>query len=224
MRAVICVPWRGGSPTREHLWDIARSRFQSTGLDVFTGDSDPDQPFCISEARNAAAAVAGPADVYVFLDADVYIPHTQLILAIEFAYRNEGSALPFSRMLSMDPTNGLTRERTQLGNVRYVTSGCVAVSRQVWEQVHWDERIRGYGWEDGAFLKVVSNIAPFAIIPGSMVSYEHARTADETPEVALANRPERLLDYDAAGSDPDALRAVARATIEPIARMGNLSE
>jgi hypothetical protein len=217
VRAVICVPWRGGDRTREYLWSICKARFLQTGLEVVTGDGDPSKPFNRSAARNAAAANAGEADVYVFLDADVYLPHAQLMGAITFAHANGGSALPFSRFRSMNPETNETRERIQLGNVRYVTSGCVAVSRAVWDQVHWDEEIAEYGWEDGAFLKIASAIAPFAVIPGTMIAFEHARTTEELPEVAMYARPTRLGAYDAA-TDVEDLRALGRATIKATPR------
>ena len=214
MKAAFCVPWRGGDPTREHLWESSvRPVLVRSGLPVYTGDGDPTLPFNRSAARNAAAAQAGDVDVYLFCDADAYVPAEQWRRAANFAHGNDGLALPFSRMKSMNPETGEVRERVQVGNVRYVTSGVVAVSRAVWEQVHFDEQLAGYGWEDGAFLAIASRLAPFAVVPGTLVSFEHARTADEEPEAAIAARPERLLAYDAAKEDPVALRALGRATI-----------
>ena len=82
MKVAICMPWRGGVASRERVQQQIIGHYVGMGLSVFLGDSDPARPFNRSAARNAAAAAAGERDVYVFVDADAYIPERQLREAI----------------------------------------------------------------------------------------------------------------------------------------------
>lgn len=211
MRVVICVPWRGGDPSREALWDAMRPYMERTGFEVFTGDSDPSLPFNRSEARNRAAEAAGDWDIACFIDADTYIPPDQLEEAIERVAISRGAALPYTRFLSMDPMTLASRERIQTGGANFLISGDVVVHRECYDKVGgWDERISGYGWEDGAFLKMVLALSTLELVEGTMVGYEHARTVDEEPETVKAKgKPAETLEYDT--DDHEALARKVRA-------------
>jgi hypothetical protein len=169
-----------------------------TGLEVFTGDSAPDKPFNRAAARNAAADAAGDWDVACFLDADVYLPELQLYTAITKAVEHDGAALPFTRFVSMNPVTLETRDRVMTGGANFLIAGCVVVTRSAFEEVGgWDESIAGYGWEDGAFLKMMIGLRHLSLVEGTMVAYEHARSMDEEPEAVLERgKPPEVLRYD----------------------------
>lgn len=211
MRVVICVPWRGGNPSRERLWAAMRPYMERTGYPVYTGDSDPSRPFNRAEARNVAAEAAGDWDIACFIDADTYIPPDQLEQAIALVAKSGGAALPYTRFLSMHPDTGETRERIMTGGANFLISGDVVVARECFDKVGgWDERISGYGWEDGAFLKMVLALSTLELVIGTMVGYEHTRTEDEEPEVVIARgRPPEADEYDT--EEPEALARKVRA-------------
>ena len=213
MKVAICMPWRGGVASRERVQQQIIGHYVGMGLSVFLGDSDPARPFNRSAARNAAAAAAGERDVYVFVDADAYIPERQLREAVVLAYGNAAAALPYTRIREMNPATGETRERVQLGNSPVVVSANVAISRPLWEKVRgWDERLSEWGWEDGAMLRAIRFLGDIISVPGTLVSVDHARSASEEPEVILAKRqrPAVLDDYDAAHTAEE-MRAVMDA-------------
>src|SRR5512135_1302320 len=134
MRAVVCMPWRGGQEWREYLFGLVKPHYEKMGFEVVTGDSDPDLPFNRSAARNAAAAAAGDADVYCFIDADTYIPEDQLRAAIQLAYNSGTAALAYNCIKAMNPLTGETLERVQPGQeVTFRTSGNIVIAKPLWK-------------------------------------------------------------------------------------------
>lgn len=212
MRPVICVPWRGGSPSREVIWDKVRGHLEGANLQVYTGDGDPTKPFNRSAARNAAALAAGPADVYIFNDADTYIPYAQMAEAVAIAMSTKGVVMPYTNVLSMNPVTSETRQRVATGDTNFLITGNLVVHKDAWAKFHWDERIADWGWEDGAFLKTALALVEVSQVPGTIAAIEHARAESETHEVGFVARPEILLEYDAAKT-PEAWQAIARATM-----------
>ena len=215
MRSVILIPWRGGVPSREKLWDQMRPYYEGLGLEVFTGDSDLDKQFNISQARNRAAAAAGDWDVALFVDADTYIPEPQIRKALDTAYYAQGVAMPYMMFKSMNPTTGETRERVISGGANFFISGNIVVSRYAFDLLSgFDERFTGWGWEDGAFLKAALMLVPVDQVPGTIVAFEHTRRDYEKSENSKGRKPLVIDEYDAAVTPGDMLAVVARGTIE----------
>lgn len=213
MRFVICVPWRGGAPSREAIWQQVSKHLNGSGLEVFTGDGHPELPFNRSAARNAAALAAGDWDVAVFCDADTYIPYAQMAEAIAVAVETHGVVMPYTNVVSMNPVTSETRQRVATGDTNFLITGNLVVHKDAFAKFHWDERIADWGWEDGAFLKTALALVPVNQIPGTIAAIEHARVESETHEVGFVARPEVLLEYDAAKT-PEAWAAIARATMD----------
>ena len=215
MRSVIPIPWRGGVPSREVLWDQMRPHYEGLGLEVFTGDSDPDKPFNISQARNRAAAAAGDWDVALFVDADTYIPASQIHKALDIAYYSSGVVMPYTMFKSMNPATGEARARVITGGANFFISGNIVVSRYAFDLLSgFDERFTGWGWEDGAFLKAALMLVPVDQVPGTIVAFEHARRDYEKAENGIVQRPPVLDEYAAAVTPDDMLAVVSRGTIE----------
>jgi hypothetical protein len=206
VKAVLLVPWRS-TPAREPIWQEVRGHLADLHLPIFTGDSHPGRPFNRSEARNVAAERAGDWDVALFVDADTYVPLEQADFALEMAATHHSLVYPYTRFVSMNPITGEARERTSAG---FPHSGNVALSADAYSDLGgWDERISGWGYEDGALAVLARQVfGSEQCVMGTVASIEHTRTVDETPEVVIARaRPAFLEGY---ASDPAATVAAVR--------------
>lgn len=160
MDVAVLVPWRGGDPYRERLWAFVRPLWEAYGWPVVTGAS-PDGPFNRSAAVNDAATKV-PWDMAVIIDADTYARPVQVRAAIERASETGRIAYAHDQWRGMTPkaTNFLLREgpRQRWEHLPYTTlpratvSSCLAIRRDLWDAVGgFDERFRGWGFEDRAF-------------------------------------------------------------------------
>jgi len=213
LNAAICVPWRGGKASRERLWDMVRPHYEKMPWPLFTGDGDPSLPFNRSAARNAAARAAGERDVYIFVDADTYVPEAQLAQAALFAHINKGAAFAAETFLSMHPVTGETENRRTLISLPYMPSGNIAISREAFERVGgWDERFDGWGWEDGALAMLLYHTGPLVNIRGTMVTFEHTREENEDPATVMQRgKPDIITaEYDSV-KDRETAEALIRA-------------
>ena len=189
MRAVVCVPWRGGDPTREDAWE--RVRGNGFPYPYYTGDSDPTKPFNRAAARNAAVRVAPDADVYVFNDADHALSHGRVQQAVEMAAEFGFAVHPYSQVVVQDL---LTGNQWPTKWDRSYTSGNIVVSGPLLRAVGgWDERFESWGHEDIAFAKLLVWLTgPLVYLPGPALAFNHFRGAAEVegavPAPALMER------------------------------------
>lgn len=211
MRAVICVPWRTDGSVRATLWSSLKPVHERRGYEVFEGDSGPG-PFNRAEARNIAAESAGDWDVAAFIDADTFVDEATLAEAIALAHEHGTAVLPYTEFVSMNALTLEVRPRAPQGGANFPISGNVVVSRAAWEAVGgWDEAISGYGWEDGAFLKMLIGLGLLEQVPGRIAAYEHPRTEDEDPNRLLEmGKPTEARVYDALPLDLLARKVRAR--------------
>lgn len=211
-RVVVCVPWRGGSPSREKVWEQVRANLETWGLPIYLGDGDPDLPFNRAAARNAAAYAAGDWDVAIFIDADTYVPINQIAESLDVVMQTRGVCLPFERMFSMHPVTGDVRKRTMVDDQTWTCSGNIVVHRDIWDEgLRWDERLNEWGWEDGAFVRAAYVIGSVARVNGSLIAIEHARRDSEQAEV-LEEKPPILEEYKV-DTPEEMLAVMARATM-----------
>ena len=148
--------------------------------EIRTGSNQGD--FNRSASRNVLAGISS-ADVFVFLDADSYVPNWQISLAYARTLIN-GWCLPYDCYYS------LSREGSQQfmaggavgreGDLEFVfptpnspipaVGGCVVVRRDVFEMVAgYDERFIGWGEEDRAFILALETLAgPSPRVPGEI--------------------------------------------------------
>jgi hypothetical protein len=175
----ICIPWRGGDPTREELWEKVRPWYESTGLPVFTGDSDPGKPFNRSGARNAAARAAGDWDVAFFVDADTLLPLDQVHAAIARARAERQAVWAYDRLYNFPPLElaGAAAEEPGVLVTVHNSHPYFAIPRPIWDDIGgFDERFPGWGWEDTAFFAAVNVLHPMTTIHGRAVMLKHDRT------------------------------------------------
>lgn len=212
MSAAICVPWRAGVPSREMIWKQVGPVMAASGLPVYTGDSAPDAPFNRSEARNRAAEYVPEAEVIAFLDADAYLPPDLIREAVNRAAVSGSAVYPYTQLMSLHPITGEASPRVNYTDASpLLISGNVMVPRALYERVGgWDERFDHYGWEDGAFVKMLRMLGTVEQMVGTLVCIEHSRTPEENPDFSVTIRPAVLDEYDAVQSVEDALALAAR--------------
>jgi len=221
-RAVILVPRREDGGSRDATWNWVRSwwREQLPELEIFEGHHT-EGLFNRSAALNRAAALAGPWDVALIIDADVICDPEQVREAIEVAYSGAGRlVLAFSRRHNLTERGSAKVMAGEKGSWRHyigktytdMASSCVAIERHVWDAVGgFDERFAGWGFEDSAFSVAVEALTGNTLhkVPGELWHLWHP-TAPEgkrgTPSYQ-ANRA-RLEAYRAAIGQPAIIRGL----------------
>src|SRR5690606_14366729 len=161
MRVAVLVPWRPDGGWRDRLWEFCRSVWTAEHpWPIFEGES-PDGPFNRSAALNDAAAQAGDWDVAVILDTDVIVDPAAVREAVQRADETGRLVITHSRRIDINRVG--TQQILARGRVSVrpgwrqsvwveSESSCIAVSRRLWDKVGgFDERFRGWGYEDSAF-------------------------------------------------------------------------
>lgn len=200
---MILVPWRAGDPLRERSWEFCRGWLEDGGFRVVTGSS-PDGPFCRSAALNDAARKAGEWDVAVVMDADTIVDPEQIRRAIERARETGHLVVAWDQLVNLNAGGTALildgEERPWWRHARWVNrtgvSSCLAVPRAVWDAVGgFDERFRGWGFEDRAFYLACRRLAGAERIEGEAWHLWHPRPAEKDPTLpdyraarALAHR------------------------------------
>lgn len=212
LRVVVLVPWRSDGGWRDRLWEFCRSVWTAEhSWPVFEGVS-PDGPFNRSAAVNDAATQAGDWDVAVILDTDVLVDPDAVREAVERADETGRLVITHSRRIDVNRVGTqqiLTRGRVLVRpgwrqNVWAESeSSCVAVSRRLWDRVGgFDERFRGWGYEDSAFRIACELVAGEAIkLPGDVLHLWHERAS--TPDSPLRAKNAQLLARYRAASPVD---------------------
>lgn len=161
MRQQVVLPWRdAGCSYRKHHFDFLLN-YYSQEFDVIVADNEGD--FNRSAARNFGVEQT-TSDVVVIIDADNYIPYTQIHEAVRVATRSNNLVKPFQWF------GYLTEESTALFyelhenpvvdfEPTYVdppqqdfTGGAYVMKKFLWQEVGgMDEGFIGWGAEDDAF-------------------------------------------------------------------------
>ena len=177
IRTEIAIPWRDtGDPHRREALAYVLAHYARLGSAAFPtsvtlGDTQS-RRFSRTGARNAAAEGAGDWDVLVMADADCVVQGEVLEHAVELAHRTRKVILPHDRFME------LTQEGTQLALAEYEIarwqhdwcqlaeyerkrpSGVIVFPRKAWELVGgYDERFKGWGFEDTAMLWNIEDLA-----------------------------------------------------------------
>ena len=189
-RDVILMPWRSsGDPLRERNREFVQRWYKPLGLTIIEGDGDPDKPFNVSAARNAAAKVAGDFDVALIADSDC-LPDLEVVRKAFSLARSSGQLV-----LVNDDFYGLTAEasaaitagdafqwtrraaaRMTIPGQRSSTmdSGAIVISRTSFEQVDgFDEGFTVWGWEDRAFVRDCARLVGMTRLPGMLLHLWH---------------------------------------------------
>lgn len=217
MEVIVIVP-RRPDPWRDRLWRYVRAHLTRTvGWPVLEGLSESG-PFNRAAALNAAAR--SPWRIAVILDADTVVDPARLRAGVNAA-RHGVLVLPHDRFRSLTrrATGEVLAGRTlpEDGQVRWVRtetkSSCLCIGRELWEEVGgFDERFRGWGFEDAAFYAACRELAGVQRIGGPVHHLWHPRSPEKDPRSPDYIRNRELAErYKAArGAEMRALLAEER--------------
>lgn len=226
MKLAILVPYRDDSSVRlpAMQWITARWQHFWPDAQVIIAPDDGVDPFNKSMALNSAALLSD-ADVLVLLDADTWCDVPTMERAIESAWRtrrlilpgrvahrlrqpiSEGiMALPVSSPFPVVPPAQIEQSVRPVGFLH-------VIRRDSFEQVNgYDERFRGWGGEDTAFLNATDVLLGHRLrLNGSLWSLWHPRPRDNGRRV-WAGQTDRnmnlLRKYAGARGNPDRMRVL----------------
>ena len=201
MRTVLLVP-RRAHPERDKLWEWAKGRWEKYHPDwaIYEGHHN-DGPFNRSAAVNRAARLAGDWDLGIVIDADIFIRQSQVKAAVKVAKATGKVTWAHRRWrgIHQDWTNRFLNDQRDLGPELaghdldiYVErtnpiswSCCIVIPRPVWDDLGgFDERFRGWGFEDMAFQSVICGLYGHERIEGDVYHLWHARTTDGSGRAA----------------------------------------
>ena len=196
-KAVFLVPRRRDHGHRDALWAYARARWEQYMPEVPLVEGHHDEgPFNRSAAVNRAAAAAGDWDVGVVIDSDVMLSVSHARQAIDNAAstglttwghtRWRGFAEGWTdRLILRDRKDfgpELNRDEMDLYVERTnpISWSCfIAIPRKVFDALGgFDERFRGWGFEDMAFQSAIVGLHGYDRLPGDVVHLWHPRSEE----------------------------------------------
>jgi len=192
---VVLIP-RRPDPWRDRFWQYVRAYLAETvEWEVFEGVSE-EGPFNRAAALNAAAR--RPWSVAVILDADTVVEGPRLQAGVDAA-REGVLAVPHDRFRSLTRRATAAVLRGQLSPaeapVRWTReetkSSCLCIGRGLWEEVGgFDERFRGWGFEDAAFYAACRQLGGVYRLGGPVHHLWHPRSPEKDPQLPeyVANR------------------------------------
>lgn len=206
MRMVILVP-RRGNPERDLLWAWCKARWEALFPDwpVIEGHHEGPSAFNRSAAINRAARLAGEWDLAIVIDADIFIRASQVRDAVTRAAETGKVTWAHRRWrgLHQEWTDRIVRDGRDLGaeldrddmdifveRTNPISwSCCIVIPRATWDDLGgFDERFRGWGFEDMAFQSVVCGLYGHERIAGDVYHLWHSRTLDGSGRAAKDGR------------------------------------
>lgn len=200
MRAVILAPRRAGIPARDEAWAWCKARWQALlpETPIYEGHHDDGGPFNRAAALNTAARLADADehwDVAVVVDADVFIDPANVRAAIARAEATGKVTWAFTRWNGLTPGGSKILLASPPGTAFRISaesdaglvektnpiswSCCFVVPRAVWDDLGgFDERFRGWGWEDMAFQSVVCGLYGHERLDGDVYHLWHPRAEE----------------------------------------------
>lgn len=217
MDVVALVP-RRPEPWRDQLWRYARRLFKAQVDWPIVEGLSIDGPFNRSRALNEAAERAGDWDVALILDADTVPDFANVTQAVERA-RASGSlicAQTVFRSLTRESTKAVLAGKCELHSAAkrwdypQPKSSCLAISRQTWQMVGgFDERFRGWGFEDSSFFHACQALAGVERLEGVAHHLWHPRSPEKWPALDEYQANEALgARYKAARHNAEAMRQI----------------
>jgi glycosyltransferase involved in cell wall biosynthesis len=199
----ICIPWRDSGPDRARVKDFIVAFYSALG-NVILADSGPGE-FNRSQARNNAAERA-TGDVLVFMDADAYVPLSQVAAAAALARESDVMVKPFTTAgylteaatTALLSTGAITRDWMNDTSDGFVGLSW-AIRRDLFDELDgFDESFVGYGGEDNAFVAACDNLLGQTLfIPGYGYSLWHpAERHTSDMNVERVNRYYATTDWE----------------------------
>lgn len=163
MKVAVIVPFRdrGDADRKANLFHTLY-HLDACGFIPWLSDDFRSGPFNRSAAYNNGRALH-PADVYVWHEADILVPHQQLRDAIEMAAAEPGLVVPFTEYRALSPEDtvkvrggadpaGFTPEHVvkngaSIGAVGVCSEASMAAVGR------WDEKFAGWGFDDNAMFQ-----------------------------------------------------------------------
>lgn len=198
-RVVFLVPRRADHGHRDALWAWCKARWQQhfPAIPIFEGHHD-DGLFSRSAAINRAARLADaerPWDYAIVIDGDILIRTSQLQAALVRAQKTGRVTWAHRRWRGVNEewTAKILDEQLDLGAeigsvdidvlVERTTplswSCCIVIPRGVWDAAGgFDERFRGWGFEDIAWQSLIVGLYGFERIEGDVIHLWHPRSEE----------------------------------------------
>jgi hypothetical protein len=200
MRTVFLVP-RRADKHRDQLWEWCKARWHALFPDIpiYEGHHEASEGlFSRAAAINRAARQAdadGRWDLAIVIDADVFLKRSQVQAAIDTATRTRHVTWAHRRWrgLNEDSTMRIIAERRDFGSeidnvdmdilVERTTplswSCCFVVPRAVFDDAGgFDERFRGWGFEDLAWQSLVCGLYGYERLEGDVIHLYHPRSEE----------------------------------------------
>lgn len=233
----VIVPWRdsGDFHRQGNMLTVMDHLTRWVGDElVLANDGRTQGPFNRSAAYNRGVLAAGDPDVFVFCEADMLIPFSQLDHAVMIAAASPGLVVPFSHYRYLDEESSRQvisgahpHNFIPIWTQETATGAVNVVSAHSMEQIGcWDEAFEGHGYDDKAmeiaFRKATT--APTFKIPGpgyhlwhpmAFAPWEkqgpHAEEANYDPkEVAATRRNQERLSLYKDAVTPDQIRHLTK--------------
>lgn len=171
MDVSVLIPWRGGDPQRERVFDFVLDQWTGYDVQVCVGEDDHGAPFNCSRAQNRAFRQA-ERDILVMVGADMLPPGALVLTNVKELL--QPSVPPF-RGLSWIPLFEETAYYSEESTDRILSgihpadepysytlpfcTGPVAVRRDAYVATGgMDERFSGWGYEDAAFRQTLAGL------------------------------------------------------------------
>lgn len=192
MNVAILVPRRAGVADRDRLWEFARTWWANDFPDwpIVEGNHEFG-PFNRSAAINSAAREAGDWDVALIIDADTLADPVAVRSAVDVAAATDAMVVSFDERVMVSKAGTAKILNGYRGNWRVngiqervytdSCSCCVAVSRELWDQVGgFPESFQSWGYEDIAFRIAAETMSGKTMVKlSSAVFHLHHLTSHE---------------------------------------------
>lgn len=236
---IIAVPRRDDNGWRDDLWRHCRSYWESKfpWWDIYQGYHYADEgPFNRSIGVNRAVRFGSEQDwdVALIIDSDVIPDDVAVAAAVDVANKTGAATLSHTARLMLNQkattawlNNDIDKtsiKNRHLENIFYDSvSCCLAIPRQLWDLTGgFDERFRGWGYEDSAFAIACETIQqhPVLRVESELVHLWHpvetgnSMTGPKTPEAAklMQDNSKLLHEYKLAHMKIDRLKEVIECT------------
>lgn len=156
----VLVPWRGGDPQRERVWEFIKKQWEDIGIELCVGVDDPGAPFNCSRALNRAFNLA-TKDVVMIFGADCLPNLSAMADAYDILTNGGQQWIPlfdrteyFNEYATQEIMRGMPMviQTTDPNLAVPFQTGVLAMRREAYKEAGGsDERFSGWGGEDSAF-------------------------------------------------------------------------